>query len=109
MAITIGRVTPFAIRKVAVSPGGAGQVTVVEFTGFSTDEVITIVAETAALILQEGSPEEGTAYDDDLAFPVPIGGFATFPVAGWGKDLPRILLASDTAGAVVRIMVAKKA
>ena len=98
---------PWAILRVLVSPGGANQVTELTFSGATAGQVITLVAETAMQILQNvNQPPEGQVRVDDLAFTVPIGGYARFPVAAWEGATPRILLASATPGAVVRVMVA---
>lgn len=106
MPIPIPRRNPYAIRRVAISAGGVNEVTIITFPDARAEEVITLAAETAMFILQEGSPAEGSAFNDDIAFPVPIGGFAEFPVSGWAGGQPRILLASATQGAIVRIMLA---
>lgn len=105
MSVPIDPVRPYAIRRVEVSPGGANQVTVLTFPDARAEQVITLAAEADMQILQEGSPDEGELRNDDLAFPVPIGGYAEFPVAGWTNGKPRILLSSSTQGAIVRVML----
>ena len=107
MSTPIKSLRPYGIRRVAVSGGGASQVTIITFPDAQSGEVITLAAESALFILQDDSPDEGDAYDDTKAFPVPTGGYAEFPVSGWANAMPRIKLSSPTVGAIVRVMIAK--
>ena len=106
---TLKSTRPYAVLKVVVSAGGANQVTVIDFPGAKADAVITVVAESAMFILDPSSPDEGEAYDDDKAFPIPTGGYAEFPVSGWAGGAPQIKLSSSTVAAVARVMIANTA
>lgn len=107
---TLKSTRPYSVLKVLVSAGGANQVTVVSFPGAKADAVITVVAESAMFILDPSSPSEGSAYDDDKAFPIPTGGYAVFPVSGWAPGVtPQIKLSSSTVAAVARVMIANTA
>ena len=107
MSTPIKSPPPFGIRRVAISAGGANQVTILTFPDAKAGDVITIVVEAAAFILQDVSPGEGQAYDDEKAFPIPPGGYAEFPVSGWAGGEPRIKMSSANVGVIARVMIAR--
>ncbi len=106
-------VDPFVIKRVAISPSGANQITIVTFPGLPQGAVVSMVPANDMQITHKGA--ELATIDDEFAFPVFAGGINELPAAGWGSrknapaDVtdPYIRMASSVQGAVCRFLVTR--
>jgi hypothetical protein len=107
---------PFTIGKVAVSPGGANQITVVAFPGLPANAVISVIVANDMQITDRG--DDAAAIDDDFAFDVFAGGTNEIASSGWGsrKNLPSnlpnlkdpyIRIASSVQNAAARFLITR--
>ena len=108
MPTTIRFVEPFTAAKIAISSGGASQITIIEFEDAPQGLAVSLVPDNDMFTTHRG--DEGDAIDDDLAFPITSGGLTEINSQGWGDETgtPRIRLSSVTPGAFVRVLLQRK-
>lgn len=101
---------PFALGEVAISTGGANQITIVQFPGAPQGLVVTLRAVVDTVVLQLTTVgDEGDAIAAPR-FTIPANTGFEIPGTGWGQggNGPEIRIAADTQSAVVEFMVARK-
>lgn len=98
---------PFAIGEVAISAGGANEITIVQFPGAPADLIVTIIPANDMEITTVGV--EGATIASPK-FQIFSGGLNEIPGTGWGREngIGQIRIASSVQGANAQIMVARK-
>lgn len=96
------------IQRVAISSGGANEITFVEFPGLPANAIINVSVTVEMRRTNRG--DEGDAIDDEFAFPVFANGINSYDEDGWGREggTPRMRLASPDVGAFARFLLQAK-